>query len=75
MKYPGVILTCGLVFGTVRVLDSQFELLDEVWTVEVTLLPDIQQPLHVLLTTVISISARETHRTHMRKEKITLMNT
>lgn len=74
LQCAGVTLTCGLVFGTVWVLDSQFELLDEVWTVEASLLPDIQQPLHVLLSTVISISARETHTAHMRKDKTLPMN-
>lgn len=74
-QYACIALTCGLLFGTVRVLDSQFELLDEVCTVEVSLLPDVQQPLHLLLTAFISVSARERHRIYVRQDRCMLLNT
>lgn len=39
--------------GAVGVLDGQFELLDKIGTVETALLPDVQQPLHVLPAALI----------------------
>lgn len=43
--------------GAVGVFDGQFELLNEVGSVEAPLLPDVQQSLHVLFTVLICITA------------------
>lgn len=43
--------------GAVWVFDCQFELLNEVVSVETPLLPDVQQSLHVLFTVFICFTA------------------
>lgn len=51
--------------GAAGVLYGQFELLNEITSVEIPLLPDVQQPLHLLFTAVIHFTAERQENSQM----------
>lgn len=57
-RYGRQMHTC-LRFGAVGILNGQFELLNEVCPVYTTLLPNIEQSLHVLFAPLIRLSAED----------------
>lgn len=54
--------------GAVRIFYGQFELLNEVGSVETPLLPDVQQSLHVLFTALICFTAGRQGNSRRKRE-------